>query len=78
MKCPHCSKDIRDDLIISGAAKINGKRAGRSDGGGARCPNHGVFMKNGKCKRCEAKEGAVDATKERRRSNGQLDPEKAY
>lgn len=53
MKCPHCSKDIRDDLVVSEAAKIHGKRAGRRDGGGNRCQVHGIYMKNGVCKRCE-------------------------
>jgi len=33
MKCPHCNKDIRESLVLSEAARINGRRQGRRDGG---------------------------------------------
>ncbi len=53
MKCPHCNKDIRESLVLSEAARINGRRQGRRDGGGKRCPIHGTFLgRDGTCKRC--------------------------
>jgi|GEM_PF-1086624 hypothetical protein len=30
MKCPHCSKDIAEHLIISEAARIQGRRSKRT------------------------------------------------
>jgi len=29
MKCPHCSKDIKDELVLQAAAAINGRRSKR-------------------------------------------------
>lgn len=29
MKCPHCSKDIKESLIIDEAARINGRKSKR-------------------------------------------------
>lgn len=30
MKCPHCNKDIKEELIISQAARIQGRRSKRT------------------------------------------------
>ncbi len=61
MKCPHCGKDIADNTVVSHAAKIIGKRSRRTDGGGARCPKHGLFMRRGVCPRCEREKEAQNA-----------------
>lgn len=29
MKCPHCDKDIKEELIVSEAARIQGRRSKR-------------------------------------------------
>lgn len=29
MKCPHCGKDIADNLVVSEAARIHGRRSRR-------------------------------------------------
>lgn len=30
MKCPHCNKDIKEELIVSEAARISGRRSKRT------------------------------------------------
>jgi hypothetical protein len=30
MKCPHCGKDIKEELIMSEAARISGRRSKRT------------------------------------------------
>jgi len=47
MKCPKCQHEFKDP------AKVAGGKASRRKAG-PRCPVHGTFLKNGKCKRCDA------------------------
>ena len=30
MKCPHCNKDIKEELVLSEAARISGRRSKRT------------------------------------------------
>lgn len=53
MKCPHCGEEIADETITAEAARISGKKGRRKDGGGKRCPVHGIYLTAGRCKKCE-------------------------